>query len=50
MFKVVSRSSTHELEKEIKKFAQEYGQTLAEIYKRAHVLYMENEKRKRRVK
>lgn len=46
MFKLATRSSNPELEKEIKEFAEKHGQTLSEIYRRAHVLYMATEERK----
>ena len=49
MRKVVSRSSTDELEKLIDELSIEVGQTKAEIYRRAHALYIGNEKRKRKI-
>ena len=39
--KTVSRSSTEVMEKNIEAFHEESGQSKAEIYKRAHTLYID---------
>jgi hypothetical protein len=47
--KTVSRSSKEELENLIQKFHEESGQSKAVIYERAHLLYIGNETRKRKI-
>ena len=49
-YKLATRSSTDDLEKEIREFVKESGQSLSEIYRRAHALYLSNESRKRKIK
>ena len=48
-YKLATRSSTEKLEEEIKKFSEESGQGLSEIYKRAHALYIGNHERKAKI-
>ena len=45
--KLATRSSTIDLEKEIREFAEETGLSLSAIYRRAHMLYMANHDRKK---
>ena len=47
-YELATRSSTPELEKEIKEFAKKTDLSLSAIYRRAHTLYLDNEKRKRK--
>ena len=48
--KTVTISSDDELEKKIKEFLKETGQSRAEFHRRASALYIGNESRKRKPK
>lgn len=46
--KTITISSTEALEEEKERFMEETGQSKSEIYRRAHILYFANERRKKK--